>query len=446
MASVSASHLVIFVASVLVAASVAGTLTNTVGELRGSVGELGLDVNRDVQTDIEIINDRGSTVYNRSGDENVTLYVKNTGAERLPADSDAIDVYLDDTFVDAVQLTPLEGDDWRPNSVVRLDVSAPDLGDGFHQIRLLVNGDEEFLTFGVGAVVDETPPTEPQNLTVTATSTGSIDLSWDPASDDETGVHHYNVYVNGSSTPSVQSRDTTAVVSELSADTSYDVEVSAVDYAGNEGPRAGPVTATTDAGAGDTVSGENWTATLTEVNSSALEFAFDHDEDATWVDVHYSVNGGAFQSHRMEDHGGYHTYTATDTGDGTGFSSGDDVEYYFTYEIDAVANDTDQYFYTFEGGSADDTAPTEPTNLTGSTVSETEIDLDWDASTDDESGVDHYNVYIDGKEYPSVQTENTSVTVGKLDSGTTYSFTVTAVDAAGNESPESDSTEVRTDG
>jgi flagellar protein FlaG len=89
MASVSITHLILFIASLLVAASVAGVLTNEVGRLSQAINDQGLDASKDVRTDIEIISDSGSSgsIYDPNSG-NVTLYVKNTGTQRLDASAD----------------------------------------------------------------------------------------------------------------------------------------------------------------------------------------------------------------------------------------------------------------------------------------------------------------------------------------------------------------------
>ena len=150
MASVSASHLIIFIASVLVAASVAGTITNTVGDLSGAMTEQGVDVSNEVRTDIEIISDPGASVYDRDGNGNVTLLVKNTGSNRLPARADGLDVILDGRLKGNVTVTVVSGDDlevWGPGDVVRVEIDAPTLASGDHRVQLTLNGDQEVFRF-----------------------------------------------------------------------------------------------------------------------------------------------------------------------------------------------------------------------------------------------------------------------------------------------------------
>jgi subtilisin len=95
------------------------------------------------------------------------------------------------------------------------------------------------------------------------------------------------------------------------------------------------------------------------------------------------------------------------------------------------------------GGSDDTTAPTAPSNLSSTGHTDSSVSLSWDASSDDGTGVDHYNVYVDGSK--ATESTDTAETVSGLSSGTTYDFYVTAVDGAGNESSASGTVSVTTD-
>jgi chitodextrinase len=88
------------------------------------------------------------------------------------------------------------------------------------------------------------------------------------------------------------------------------------------------------------------------------------------------------------------------------------------------------------GTPADTTAPTVPTGLGATAVTQNRIDLSWTASTDD-TAVAGYRVYRDGAERTT-----TTATVFQdtgLSPSTTYTYTVRAYDAAGNLSTESTS-------
>ena len=107
-------------------------------------------------------------------------------------------------------------------------------------------------------------------------------------------------------------------------------------------------------------------------------------------------------------------------------------------------SETTTFCVTNSGGPGPDTqAPTVPGSLAAGTETETTVDLTWAASTDN-AGVDGYYVYVDGQQLGSVT--GTSATVNGLTAGTTYSFGVSAFDAAGNESAQATTSATTTGG
>ncbi len=97
--------------------------------------------------------------------------------------------------------------------------------------------------------------------------------------------------------------------------------------------------------------------------------------------------------------------------------------------------------FKIEPAIVDEENPTEPTNLTASNTTANQTTLTWNESTDN-VGVTAYDVYQDGV---VVQTaSDTTTVVTGLTPETTYSFSVIAKDAAGNESAASNSINVST--
>ena len=90
----------------------------------------------------------------------------------------------------------------------------------------------------------------------------------------------------------------------------------------------------------------------------------------------------------------------------------------------------------------DTQAPIAP-SLTENGKTETTVNLNWTGATDN-VGVTGYNLFQDGTEKISNLT-TTSYTVSGLTENTTYQFTVKALDAAGNESANSNTVSVTTD-
>ena len=84
---------------------------------------------------------------------------------------------------------------------------------------------------------------------------------------------------------------------------------------------------------------------------------------------------------------------------------------------------------------ADTTPPTVPTDVSATPIFPTVIHIDWNASTDN-VGVAGYNVYRDGVFVGSTSTKTKYNDTG-LTPNTTYTYTITAFDAAGNMSAQS---------
>jgi len=147
MASVSVSHLILFIAAMLIAASVAGVLTTTVEDISRAIDDQGISVSDNIRTSVEIINDPGACVFDCNNDGQVRLFVKNTGTTELTPTAENIDVLVNGQFATVENVTVLEGrDTWSQDAVVRINATG-DAVDGGEQNRakVIVNGDEDVL-------------------------------------------------------------------------------------------------------------------------------------------------------------------------------------------------------------------------------------------------------------------------------------------------------------
>lgn len=126
------------------------------------------------------------------------------------------------------------------------------------------------------------------------------------------------------------------------------------------------------------------------------------------------------------------TYNATGLSGSTSYS-------YKVTTVDTTGNESGGSVVTFTTlAPPDTTAPSVPTGLTAN-AGNTTAALSWTASTDN-VGVDHYNIYQNGTKIGQATT--TSYTATGLTNSQAYSFTVSAVDAVGNESAQSTSVSV----
>lgn len=151
MASVSISHLILFIASLLIAAGVVGVAFTGVDHFNEAMEDRSITAAENLRTDVTIISDAGSDgIYD---DGNVTLLIKNTGDIDLHADERAVDILVDGQFVGAndLELTVLDSGEpvWRQSEVLQAEIQTGGLDPGDHRITVIVNGDEEEFAFRV---------------------------------------------------------------------------------------------------------------------------------------------------------------------------------------------------------------------------------------------------------------------------------------------------------
>lgn len=124
MASVSAAHLVLFIAAILVSAAVAGTMTNSANRIGQAIQDSGAEEAAEREAAIRVVSDAGSpaAVYDNSSNT-LTLLVKNTGDGTLPAGPDSVTVLVNGTYQSDVTTNVLEASDWTPGRLLRVEVN-----------------------------------------------------------------------------------------------------------------------------------------------------------------------------------------------------------------------------------------------------------------------------------------------------------------------------------
>ncbi len=328
---------------------------------------------------------------------------------------------------------------------------------------------------------DNEPPSTPTNLSSSNISQTGVNLSWD-ASTDNVGVTAYLIFQDGSQIGTTA--NTSYSVTGLTANTSYNFYVKAQDAAGNISNASNTVNVTTLSGGltycesmGETVSdewikrvqfgsidnnsgenggyadftsfstsivkGSNETITITPewsgtVYSEGYAVWIDYNQDGDFEDSGEQVVSISASKNTPVSAS---FIIATDANNGT-------TRMRVSMKYNGVPGpcETFQYGevedYTVSiSGTSDTEPPTAPTNLSSSNVTQTELDLDWDASSDN-VGVANYFIYKDGSQ--TNETTSTNIHLNGLTANTTYSFYVTAIDAAGNESSQSNSIDVTT--
>jgi flagellar protein FlaG len=157
MSGVSASTLVIFIASILVAAGVAGTLVTTVGEISTSAETRGDAVTESIDSDIELLNDGGGADFyienDTAGTANITVYARNTGSSTLSKDPNELDVLVNGQFIQTINLnvTSMNGDAgvaWDQDEVIEIKISLDEqLSGSGNRLTVSPSGTERSLEF-----------------------------------------------------------------------------------------------------------------------------------------------------------------------------------------------------------------------------------------------------------------------------------------------------------
>ncbi|MCK4665032.1 MAG: fibronectin type III domain-containing protein [Bacteroidales bacterium] len=310
-------------------------------------------------------------------------------------------------------------------TVVTGNISIPTDGNGSHRMRVSMkyNGAQTSCeSFSYGEVEDYTvnisggdtePPTAPSNLSASNITQTTVDLTWN-ASTDNVGVTGYIIYKDGVSNGTSTSTSYTAT--GLSAVTSYTFTVKAKDAAGNISDVSNAVNITTiDEEAPSAPS----SLTASNITQTTVDLTWNASTDNIGVTGYMVYKGAALIANTTNTNYSVSGLTAS-------------TSYTFTVKAkDAAGNisDASNTANVTTLNIPDTEAPTAPSNLTASNITQNTVDLSWNASSDN-IGVTEYMVYR-GTTLIGNPT-GTNYTATGLSASTLYTFTVKAKDAAGN--------------
>ena len=292
---------------------------------------------------------------------------------------------------------------------------------------------------------DTQPPTAPANLTGNAKNSGEVDLSW-AASNDNVGVTAYDIYRDATRVGTVpggpdQGSSLTYQDTSVSASTTYNYTVKALDAANNTSPASNTATVTTPAAGTGPSAPTNLTATATSSTSVNLAWAASNDPTVTGYNIYRGPHGGTLTE--ISSSG---TSSFTDT----------TVAATSSYDYQVTAVDTGGNESPRSGtatvttpGGPDTTPPTPPAGLSATAASSTSVNLKWTASTDD-TAVTGYTVYRAPTGSPNFAVVGTTggaattFTDSTVVASTSYDYQVKAFDAANNISAASNTASVTT--
>jgi chitodextrinase len=277
---------------------------------------------------------------------------------------------------------------------------------------------------------DKTAPTAPTNLRVTATTTTSVTLAWNPSTDN-TGTFSYVVRQDDRLSWTVSQTQTSYTLGWLSPGRTYSFFVYAVDKSLNTSSPSNTVTAATQP---DVVAPSAPVLSVPDVSPSQVWLAWtESTDDLPSSSVGYSVfvNGSLATGLNWIDH---RRASLRHLAPGT--------TYAFTVTArDGSGNTTDSNTVSVTTPASTDTvAPSAPTNLhIEFDQGCAEVWLAWNQSSDDvdaQSAIE-YEVYVNGALSPLAVDVGVgrSFAYGTIDG--LNSFVVRAVDRSGNTSAPS---------
>jgi chitodextrinase len=332
------------------------------------------------------------------------------------------DVYLNGLLNSSVMATSSEITGLTGSTTYAVAVRARDAADNTSNLSAAL----DVTTLAV-VTPDTEAPSVPSGLASSNITEAGFTLTWD-ASTDNIGVSGYEVLSNGTVIRTVGSNAVT--LTDLNASTTYNMTVRAKDAAGNtSAPSAVLPVRTSDIILPDTQAptvpnGLN-SFSVTETGFTLTWNPSTDDVGVTGYDVY--LNGGLLN-----------TVTVTSISL-TGLSAG--TVYTMTVRARDAANNVSAASNANNVRTADNHAPTAPSGLSRSSLTQSSFTLNWTASTDN-VGVVGYDVYRNGVFYTSVTGVSSSIT--GLSASMLYSMTVRARDAAGNVSASSPVLDVTT--
>lgn len=262
-------------------------------------------------------------------------------------------------------------------------------------------------------------PATPANPLATATTPTSINLSWDAVS----GVAGYDIYRNGTSTIFATTSTANYTDSGLAPSTLYTYYVDAYDASNTKSVLSAAFSTTTLA---DTATPTVPTiVNANPVSSSRINLTWTAASDNVGV-TGYNV----YRDNTLVGTSSSLNYSDTGLAASTSYS-------YTVAAFDAASNlsgRSNAVVATTLASSTDTSAPSAPTGPIATPISSSQINIAWTASTDN-TAVAGYRIFRNGTQVGT--TTNVYFTDNGLTATTSYTYNVSAFDAAGNTSAAS---------
>ncbi len=141
--SLTGTHVIFFVASVIIAGAVSGVFVAVIQDVTGSFEGRGERVQDQLDIEFSIIND---PEHIPSSATDYIFYLKNIGIVKIPTSTDTFNIFIDGEIVNTANynftLTSVQ-----PEETVSLYIDQSEINSGDHKLRLIgpKDIDDEFL-------------------------------------------------------------------------------------------------------------------------------------------------------------------------------------------------------------------------------------------------------------------------------------------------------------
>jgi chitodextrinase len=284
---------------------------------------------------------------------------------------------------------------------------------------------------------DDMAPTVPTGFTAVAPNASSVNLAWNPSTDfpnpGGVGIQGYKLYRNGSSSATYTNNTATTSFTDtnVTADTTYSYTVTAYDKLGNESAPSNVVSAKTGTGAAGCTGNPTTPSGLTEQSTGLTSTGL------SWT-ASTAANGCTLAGYRIyRDAQIVGTATQTTFSD-SGLSAGTSYNY-AVQAYDENGHESPLSTALTISTQSDTEKPTAPSGVTATAETSGRVTVNWGASTDN-LGVTAYKVYRDGNLLLLVPGSARSYGDTTVNPNRDYSYAVSAIDAAGNESDKATAT------
>lgn len=311
-------------------------------------------------------------------------------------------VYRNGTLVSTITDTNYSDNSLNPGTQYSFSISALDLAGN-------VSALSSALLVTTLVSTDTTAPSTPTNLVAISRTGSTITLGWNPSTDNS-GVAGYNVFRDGvlRATVNVTTYSDINLISGLL----YQFAVRAFDTAGNQSIPALLTVSTPDTISPSVPTGlQSLSITATSVN-----LGWNASTDNIGVSTYNVYRNGNLVGN-----------TASTTYSNTGLTSGQ--SYNFAVRAMDASGNLSNLSTLISVNTPDTIIPSAPASISATASSTTTVNVSWAAATDN-VGISSYNVYRNSNLVGN--TTALSFTDNGLTSSTTYSYTVRAIDLAGN--------------